>query len=149
MCVVYVDDVISCGHKNEIESLKTHLKKRVNITDIGRLDSHLGVDYKLHTDQDKPYFECSMNKYISDMCAEFENERKMELPNHPTPGKPSTILEKHDGEALEESLHRKYVGKALYAVIKVLPDCANAVRDLTVHLSNPSKECWKDALKNL
>ena len=30
--------------------------------------------------------------------------------------------------------YRKFVGKLLYGVTKVLPDCANAVRDLTCHL---------------
>ena len=149
MCIVYIDDGILCGLRSEINALKTHIKKRVKITDVGELDSHLGVDYKLCKQNGELYMRCSMMKYIADMCIEFEDDKKIELPNYPTPGKPSTILEKHEGDPVDEPNYRKYVGKVLYAVIKVLPDCANAVRDLTVHLSNPSKECWNALIRLL
>jgi hypothetical protein len=34
------------------------------------------------------------------------------------------------------------VGKLLWTVKKESPDCANAVRELSAHLSNPGKEHW-------
>ena len=142
MCCIYIDDGILSGMKSEIEAVKTHLKKTLKITDIGQLDTHLGVDYQIHEDGENSFIVCSMDSYIRDICNDFEKEYDQELPNHSTPARPSTTLEKNEEEPVDESGYRKYVGKVLYAVIKVLPDCANAVRDLTVHLSNPSKECW-------
>ena len=35
------------------------------------------------------------------------------------------------------------VGKLLYYVVKVGPECGNAVRDLARYMSNPGEEQWK------
>jgi hypothetical protein len=73
-----------------------------------------------------------------------------ELADFPTPAAPGSILMKLDEneEADRVDEFRKYVGRVLYAVLKVLPDCANAIRDLTCHMTKPGKEHWK-ALERL
>lgn len=77
----------------------------------------------------------------------MEKHIKKPLPDYETPGTPGNVLVKHDGEPVDHGAYRKFVGRILYAVVKVLPDCANAARDLTVHLSNPSTEHWKALIR--
>ncbi len=38
--------------------------------------------------------------------------------------------------------YRSHVGKILFAIKKALPDCPNAIRDLSSHLQCPSEELW-------
>jgi len=49
---------------------------------------------------------------------------------------------------VDEKGYRTFVGKLLYAIMKVIPDCCNAIQDLTSHLSKPRKDHW-DALSRL
>jgi len=143
MLVSYIDDVIVAGKRSQVEKLKECLRKRVTITDIGRVQTHLGVDNELEKDGKGYYWKCSMYKCIDTMIKDFEQHTKKETSDYPTPGKPSNVLEKNLGEPVDESNYRRYVGKALFAVRKVLPDCGNAVRDQTKHISNPRDEHWK------
>ena len=52
--------------------MKKHVQKHVTITDIGDLDTHLGVHYALEEDEIGKYFSCSMSKYISSIVEDFE-----------------------------------------------------------------------------
>jgi hypothetical protein len=90
-----------------------------------------------------PYFECDMRKYVKSVCEEFETHTGKRLKDYATPGAPGTMLLKNQGEMVDQSGYRKFVGKSLFAVKKLLPDCSNAVRDLSVHLENPGKDAWK------
>ena len=143
MAIIYIDDAIYCGLKSETEKLREHVKRSVSITDIGDLDTHLGVDYVVKTDDLGIHFECSMNKYISECVSEFEEHVKKVCRNFACPGVPGSNLMKHEGSPVDQSGYRKFVGKLLFAVKKVLPDCANAVRELSMHLENPSEDTWK------
>ena len=147
LALLYVDDGWLCGKPEEVRKIKEHLKSKVEILEIGRMETHLGVNYKLKKDKIGWYYECDMEKYIGEVISDFEQAYEMSLKDYRSPAAPNTSLAKlpEDQESIDESGFRKYVGKLLYAVMKVLPDCANAIRDLTCHLSNPGEEHW-DAL---
>lgn len=61
----------------------------------------------------------------------------------PTPGYPNQVLQKNEGETVDIDNYRSLVGKLLFYIVKVGPDCANAGRDLARHMSNPGTEHWK------
>ena len=56
-----------------------------------------------------------------------------------TPGTPWRTLIKNEGDAVIESKYREMVGKLLWTLKKASPDCANAARKLSAHLSNPGR----------
>jgi hypothetical protein len=91
-----------------------------------------------------------MSKYIKKTIAEYEHNMKKTLLEHPTPAAPGTILSKLDEKETADCVDqfRKYIGRVLYAVLKVLLDCANVIRDLTGHMTTSGKEHWK-ALEHL
>ena len=138
----WVDDSVWSGKQSEIELLKRTMRERVTISDLGAIKTHLGVDYKLCEDDDGKYFECSMESYLQDAVKKFEEFTGKEVRNYATPGRAHTCLEKYDGDPVNQEEYRSHVGKILFAIKKVLPDCANAIRDLSSHLQCPSKEHW-------
>jgi hypothetical protein len=141
--VTYIDDVVYGGLKRETRRLKQQVTSHVTITEIGKLEVHLGVHYLLSVDELGPYFECSMTKYIQSMCDEFETHVGMSTRDHTTPAAPGSNLLENEGAVMDISGYRKYVGKTLFAVKKVVPDAGNAVRELSMHLANPGTQQWK------
>ena len=146
-----MDDAYCTGLPGEVNKMLAHLKASVEVLEIGRMEEHLGVGYSLQRDNLGWYYQCEMSKYINKTIAEYEHDMKMKLADHPTPGAPGTILlklDEKDEQPDRVDQFRKYIGRVLYAVLKVLPDCANAIRDLTCHMTGPGKEHWK-ALERL
>ncbi|KAI2494658.1 hypothetical protein MHU86_19887 [Fragilaria crotonensis] len=73
MAVVHVDDVLLAGKKETIEKFKSELKKRFNISDLGRLKKHLGVWYDWKTDDNgESYIVASMTKLEDEIVESFE-----------------------------------------------------------------------------
>ena len=116
------------------------MTSHVTITEIGKLEVHLGVHYLLNVDKVGPYFECSMTKYIQSMCDEFETHVERSTRDHTTPAAPGSNLLANEGEVIDISGYRKYVGKTLLAGEEVVPDAGNAVRELSMHLANPGTQ---------
>ena len=151
LMVYHIDDAYCTGLPGEVNKMLAHLKASVEVLEIGRMEEHLGVGYSLQRDNLGWYYQCEMSKYINKTIAEYEHDMKMKLADHPTPGAPGTILlklDEKDEQPDRVDQFRKYIGRVLYAVLKVLPDCANAIRDLTCHMTGPGKEHWK-ALERL
>ena len=59
---VHVDDVIVAGKSEYVEELKTKVKERFNITDLGQLKKHLGVNYEWGTDENGDFVKAEMRK---------------------------------------------------------------------------------------
>ena len=146
--ISYIDDAVIGGPPAMVKKIKDHVSSRVEIVDIGKMDVHLSIHYKLKWDSQGPYFECSMQDYVNKMVQRAEEIIGEPLKDHPTPGYPGKHLIANTGEKINESGYRTLVGKCLYGAIKVLPDCSNAVRDLCTHLANPGVLHWK-AIKRL
>jgi len=145
LVLLHVDDGCACGKPSEIKKMKTHLQSKVEALEIGRMKTHLGVDCMLKKDEIGWHCECNVEKHIKEAVADFEEAASTTVPDFRTPGAPNTALMKlpEDEEPINVSGFRKHVGKLLCAVMKVSPDCANAIRDPTCHLSRPGEEHWK------
>ena len=144
----HIDNNLHGGFEDEVENMKAAIKKEVNITETTSIKKFLGVEYRVKKDQDGYYVEMSMTKYLEDLFEDAEAVIGKTIPPFDTPGKPQEILLKHEGEPIKQSDYRRLVGKALYAVRKVIPDCSNVIRELTSHLTNPGEAHW-EALQRL
>ncbi|KAI2503386.1 GAG-pre-integrase domain [Fragilaria crotonensis] len=149
MAVVHVDDVLLAGKKETIEKFKLELKKRFNISDLGRLKKHLGVWYDWKTDDNgESYVVASMTKLEDEIVESFETSVGRSIKEAETPGYPNKFLSKNKGEPVRMTEYRSIVGKIMYLMTKLAPDLANPARELAQHLSNPGDEHWK-ALERL
>jgi hypothetical protein len=59
-----------------------------------------------------------------------------------TPGAPSSVLDKNDGEVIHQSEYRSYTGKLMFFGVKLGPKMSNSIWDLARHLINPGKPHW-------
>jgi hypothetical protein len=142
LVVIYVDNCILAGHKLDVLELKSKIKKRLVISDLGQLSKHLGVHYKFGKDSYGPYLAASMQAFCDEIVSDCE-KLCGNLRDFPTPGYGNVCLMKHLGEPLMQKEYRSIVGKILYLVKKVEPTCANAVCELSSFLDGPSQEHWK------
>ena len=97
---------------------------------------HLGVYLKRGRDDTGPFWELSASRSIKDL----EGHIGRDLKEFAMPGAPGKVLTKHEGDKVEQSHYRSYVGRVLYPVKKCVQNCLNAVRELCGHLESPGEE---------
>ena len=140
---VHVDDVIVAGKKEFVEELKEKVKERFNITDLGKLKKHLGVNYEWGEDEYGNYVKAEMKKNAEKFISCYEKMFNKNVKVARTPGFPGKCLSKNEGEVIMLDEYRSLVGQIMFYMVKVGPDVANAARELAQHMSNPGEDQWK------
>jgi len=86
-----------------------------------------------------------MNNTVESIISTFEQHFKQKkLREFSTPGKTGQTMTKNEGSAIHAEMYRKIVGKLMYLVCKLMPEGANAARELARHFANPGPEQWKE-----
>lgn len=142
LLVNYVDDGIIVGTPEAVRAIKAKVKATFTITELGPLKKHLGVHYKMKNDRSGNYLEVQMQAFRDDLIKDYEEAVGKLAKVCNTPGAPGKVLIKNEEDVMMETEYRKLVGKLLWTVKKESPDCANAVRELSAHLSSPGKLHW-------
>ena len=88
------------------------------------------------------YAQCTMEKKANAIVAELEVFLGRTVKEWRTPGAPSTVLDKNDGEVVNQSEYRSFTGKLMFFGVKLGPKMSNSIRDLARHLINPGKPHW-------
>jgi hypothetical protein len=144
--IVYVDDILCCGPKKEIEWLKLQVRKSNNITELGQLNKYLGLWYEWGRDKNGPFVKARMNDMAKAIIDYYEKYVGLTIKEAKTPGFPGTTLTKstdEQAEGIDTDKYRSLVGKIMYYVVKIAPGCANAVRELSQFMSLPTAEHWE------
>ena len=140
---IHVDDSLCAGNKGDLEDLYEKIRKRYKITTLGKISKYLGVHYEWGNDEDGPYVIASMERNAKEIISYYEKVTKSLAKIAGTPGYQNTVLSKNENEIDMLDEYRALVGKLLFYTIKIGPDCANSVRDLAHHMSNPGSMQWK------
>ena len=111
----------------------------VKCKDEGRLSKHLGVRYEWNADGSLTIHQ---HDDITDIIGTYE-EKYGESRSFPMPGYPGKCLLKHEGDPIEVTGYRSFVGKLLFAMKKTYPELANPVRELSSHMECSGEEHWK------
>ena len=140
----HVDDSMCAGSREDLDKLYRNVCKKYKITTLGRLKKHLGAhyDWKINKSEEQ-YVIVTMAKNAEEIVEYYEKVTGEKVKLAKTPGFQNTVLSKNDGDSIMIEEYRSLVGKRLYYTVKVGLDCANAVRDLAHHMSNPGEEQWK------
>lgn len=142
--VLYVDDTLCTGEKEEVEWVYKQIEQHVKIERLGKLKKHLGIWYEWRRDlKGEIYLETHMPKIIKEISDSFEKATGKKAKEYDTPGAPGKSLGKNEGPVEKLDEYRSIVGKVMYLATKQRPDISNAVRELATHLANPGKEHWK------
>ena len=132
--LTFVDDMLLVSN-NEIEKnkIKTNLKERFRMKDLGDISKFLGIDFSVTGNS----ISMSQCKYIEKLLTVFGME------NCKPKNTPSEMdVNKQNNKSLDESQHKIYrqiVGGLIYIMCSTRPDLAFIVTILSQHMSNPSE----------
>ena len=145
--VVYVDDCILTGCKEFIEEMKQKLKKEFGVVEDGKLRKLLGIRYEWVNEGNDQEAKVILN--MEDKAREIVNayeatmEEGTKLKTYNSPGTPGTVLSKHTGEPVRHDQYRSILGRIMFYVTKIGPECSYACGQLARHMHNPGEEHWR------
>ena len=127
--IVYVDDIIITGSDLEgIERIKSHLKMKFDVKDLGELKYFLGIEMAYS----KKGLFLSQRKYTLDILAETGK-----LGAKPSKSPLESGYKELEGEPLQDiTQYQRIVGKLIYLTI-TRPDISFAVNQVSQHMQTP------------
>ena len=145
MIVVYVDDCVIAGEKEFIANMKSKLKAEFGVVEGGQLRKLLGVRYRWDnlSDPSNATVTLNMEDKAEEVIKAYEKATGLTPRIQNTPGKPGEILEKHEGNPVKQPEYRSVLGKLMFYVTKLSPECSFACGQLARQMHNPGEDHWK------
>eukprot|EP00253_Pinus_taeda_P010927 PITA_10927 len=141
--VLYVDDLILTGSDpNLINHVKSSLKKKFEMTDLGHLHYFLGLQIL----QSKEGIFLSQSKYACDLLCFFHMEYCKPAPSPFQSG--VKLLVTCTSPEVDAALYRQLVGKILY-LTHTRPDLSIVVGLVARFMKTPCESHWKAAKRIL
>ena len=140
--VIYVDDCLIAGKPKK--EMKYKLKAEFGVVEDGKLRKLLGVRYEWNyiDDPDKANIVISMNDKAEEIIQAYEKLIGRTPRISKTPGVPGNTLQKNDGEPIKHKKYRSILGKVMFYITKISPECSFACGQLARHMHNPGQEHW-------
>ena len=144
--VMYVDDTLVAGRREEVKWCYEKIRERFNIDELGNLNKHPGIWYEWMKDEKgESYLKATMPEMVKEIIQDYEKlDGVPALKKFHTPGTPGKVLNKNEGEKVKQTEYRSLVGKLLYYMTKTCPEMANVCRELSSHFDNPGEQHWKE-----
>jgi hypothetical protein len=136
--ILYVDDITMLGNLGpEIKHVKLFLSSHYNMTDLGKIESYLGVC--IMCDRSIKCLEINQSRYISKILDWFGMVDANPACT-PLPTGADVHLVKHEGQATESEIkdYQRLIGSLLYVQISTCPNISFAVSCLVQYTANPS-----------
>jgi hypothetical protein len=123
----------------DIKEIKIALANCYEMTDLGEIDSYLGV--RITRDRSLKRLEIDQSRYISEIVDRF-GMADANPARTPLPAGAEVHLIKYDGEATSREIkdYQKLIGSLLYVQIGTRPDILFAISRLAQYASNPSAQ---------
>jgi hypothetical protein len=132
---VYVDDIIiACKQQAVIDAIRSVMKKRFKMDDIGPLTWYLGINIAQMPNGD---IEIDQDKYISDKLAEFGIAKR--VMSSPLVKNFQDLLLDANDEQEPGFPYRSAVGSLMFAMVATRPDICAAVGVVCRFLEKPKK----------
>ena len=136
--ILWVDDIVLSGTSlTYIDKMKTLLKNRYRMKDLGPISGFLGIQFS----QTEGGITMEQSVYLQNVLEKFEMQnckpRGTPCEMNPSASNPS--------QAYEHQSPRKYreiIGSLIYAMACTRPDLCWIVTKLSQHLDNPTEADW-------
>lgn len=124
-CIIFVDDILICGEDiKKVENIKVQFKERFKMTDMGNVNSYLGI--QINYNKKKRIMALSQSKYIESLAKKFKvNNSNVKY----TPMEQNLKLQ--PGELNENINYRNLIGALLYVSICTRPDISFSINYLS------------------
>lgn len=141
--LVYVDDILIAGTRENIKAVKQILQDKFDVKDLGEATFYLGME--ITRDRQAKTLVISQKRYTHDILTKFEMK---EAKTRSVPLDASIKLSVNDGEPLNDARYSELVGGLLYLSVFTRPDITQAVGVLARYMSRPTTTHWM-AAKNI
>ncbi|POM69488.1 Integrase catalytic core protein [Phytophthora palmivora] len=149
---VYVDDLLVIAPTRALVSeLKSALKKRFSMTDLGEVKYLLG--WSIQRDRKNGTIFVHQHKYATKVIDRFSDyipypiatpaDRNVKLSES---SQPATEAEK---DAMKSYPYREAVGSIMYLMVGTRPDMEFYMREVSQFLANPGMEPWNTVVRGL
>jgi len=143
--VIYVDDIVLASRNiNKLDEVKSILKSRFEITDLGQVNNILGIE--VTREGATGNIKISQRKYTEELIKKFNMQ---DSKSTSTPVESNTKISKElgpldDAERIEmqNKPYRELIGGLIYLANATRPDIAFAAATLSRFCSDPGKAHW-------
>ena len=86
-----------------------------------------------------------MTDFAEQLVKDYEDFTGTKVRTFPTPAPPGKSLMKaaEGSEPLELERYRSFVGRIMWYMRRITPQCCNAMRELASHMQCPIEEHWR------
>ena len=131
--VHWVDDIIIAAKSCILKSVKTSLKKRFEMKDLGEVSYFLGIEFETETNR----LSMCQSRYISKILTRFRMD-DCKPRSTPCEMNPTHKITEYDNVPLNEQHLKRYrqiVGSLIYVMTATRPDIAYIVTKLSQYMS--------------
>ena len=136
----WVDDIMSCGHRDDVIQGREALKQHFDLDEIGDLTEYVGC--KVEYNKEEGWVKLTQPVLLQS----FEDEFELPTRNYNAPAAANTVLVGQGDVVLDEEEHHEYrkgVGKLIHLSKYTRPAILNAVRELSRFGSAPNRAHMK------
>jgi hypothetical protein len=120
--VLYVDETLCTGEKEEVEWACKIFESELKIERQGQLKKHLGIWYNWKKDiTGKTYLESDVPKMVKEICEKYHQATGKRAKKFSTPGAPGKALKKNERKMIDIASYCSIVGKIMYYTTKMAP----------------------------
>jgi hypothetical protein len=133
---IYVDDIVTVGHRELVGSFREDLRSEFKITEGGPLEWYLGVAFHLRDDGS---ITLDQNVYVHQKLEEFKEYVGATRRSSPLPSNYQQILQeaKNEPDSDGKFPYRRIVGSLMYAMLATRPDLACSISVVSQFLEKP------------
>lgn len=146
MLILYVDDFIIAGSKEDVTSIMTAIKSEFTIDDRGDLDSGMTLGIQVKRDRALRTITITQQRYITDVLERFDmvsakpartpmDEHKQLIINNETHSK-------DDIRSVDQTQYLQAVGSLMYLMVSTRPDLSYSVGVVARHNADPRAIHW-------
>lgn len=139
--VLFVDDALITGPKNQVQDLLSKLQKEFNIKKMTEVKTFLGMEI----DRNDKGVKVTQNKMINKLLKEFSME---ETRNIATPMEVNFQINEEE-QIIENVPYRRLICSLMYLSLVSRPDICYSVGYLSRFLDRPTKRTWEAAKRIL
>ena len=140
--IIFVDDLlICCKNRQNLDSIKSMLKQRIQMKDLGKVSMYLGIN--IEYDEKKNEMTLDQEKYIESLVSKYQIEQAK---LYETPMEQNLKLE--PAQAIDEHLkYRNFIGALLYISSGTRVDVSYSINYLSSFQNCYNESHYKYALR--
>ena len=135
---VHVDDIFVDGNPETLMIINENNKRNFSMQESCKVKKFISLYNEWGRDTKGTYAKITIEKDIKKLVEGYKSYNGSDVKIQKTPGEPGTTLIKiYLEEPYNIDKYRSFLGQLMWYTNNMVPDVANAARELSVHMSHP------------